>query len=231
MLVLNVGIQQQLRAFFDENKWTTGREILWTLVNLGAIAAGNVIYTSWMGVMALSASSIFSLLAYTLAIGIFPITAGILVTESRNRNKYTAASIDINNSLNVKHSQKPAAPAKPGEIDVQIPSENVGEGFTVRPESLLYMKAAENYTEVYVINTGGVDRTIVRANLKMMEDALRDHPQFLRCHKSYVVNLGHCRTISGNAQGFKLHLNQTEDLIPVSRKLNNHIKDHLETFA
>lgn len=231
MLLLNVVLQPMIPAFFTEQKWTTGREISWTLVNLGCIAAGNVLYSTQAEVMTLSAAGILRILGYTFAIGIFPITAAILLSESRNRNKYTIASRALNQTLSSRHEKNSATPIKRGEADIHIPSENANEGFAVHPESLLFVKAAENYTEVFVLRSGTLQRTVVRATLKMLEQALHKHPQFLRCHKSYIVNLGHCRSLSGNAQGFKLHLFHSEEIIPVSRKLNDRIKDHLETFA
>lgn len=93
------------------------------------------------------------------------------------------------------------------------------------------MKAAENYTEVFWIHGGTTKRTVVRANLKMMEDTLLDHPQFNRCHKSYMANLAKVHRLSGNAQGYELHFAEVSEVVPVSRKLNSAIKELLESYA
>jgi DNA-binding LytR/AlgR family response regulator len=52
---------------------------------------------------------------------------------------------------------------------------------------------------------------------------------FYRCHRSYLVNLNYIRHISGNATGYKLHLEGVNDLIPVSRNLNNEIIEKINS--
>jgi DNA-binding LytR/AlgR family response regulator len=61
--------------------------------------------------------------------------------------------------------------------------------------------------------------------------ALQGKQNIYRCHKSYLVNLAKVNHVSGNAQGYKLHLKDVEDQIPVSRKLNEEIKEIPEKRA
>lgn len=56
-----------------------------------------------------------------------------------------------------------------------------------------------------------------------MEENLAEFPEFYRCHRTYIVNLQKVKHISGNAQGYKLHLENIDTLIPVSRSLNEGI--------
>jgi DNA-binding LytR/AlgR family response regulator len=52
-----------------------------------------------------------------------------------------------------------------------------------------------------------------------------DSTDIFRCHKSYLINLTQVAHISGNAQGYKLHLQNSTIEIPVSRTLNATIKE------
>jgi hypothetical protein len=231
MLLLNWVVQLAIVPnFFKEESWTLGREIFWTALNILLIGFGNVVYSWAIGLMSLNLQNLFWLLTYTVAVGVFPITIGILLNEVRLRKKFERESNAINQTIEIRHASPHASPLKP-EHAVHIPSENQGESFAVAPKSLLLMKAAENYTEVFWDNQGTQKRSVVRANLKMLEDALVAHPQFKRCHKSYIVNLALVHHISGNAQGYKLHMEGFSAPIPVSRMLNNSIKNLLETYA
>jgi DNA-binding LytR/AlgR family response regulator len=40
----------------------------------------------------------------------------------------------------------------------------------------------------------------------------------VKCHRSCIVNLDKVVKVSGNAQGFKLHLKETDFVVPVARK-------------
>lgn len=62
---------------------------------------------------------------------------------------------------------------------------------------------------------------MLRSTLRRMEDALASWPQFFRCHRTYLVNLDKVAHVSGNAQGYRLHLEGLDDTIPVSRNLND----------
>ena len=66
---------------------------------------------------------------------------------------------------------------------ITIPQQN---GFEVLPvETILYCKADDNYTEVYLDNN---KITLVSKTLKHFEDLLSSYP-FVRIHKSYLVNI------------------------------------------
>ncbi len=225
MLILNVVIAQNWSAFFNEEKWTVGREILWTVVNVACIGLANALYTNKVGAMQLNVRSIFYLEMYTVAIAVFPISLAILYNESRLSRKFEKRSEVINKTLTQK--QKLQTEQHLAGQNITITSENAGESFAVRPENVLFMKAAENYTEIYLLQNNLPERRIVRASLKRIEADLPRGNRFLRCHKSYLVNLNHVDFISGNAQGFKLHLHNLPTLIPVSRAFNNSIKELL----
>lgn len=110
---------------------------------------------------------------------------------------------------------------------ITIPSENGKDDFTVLKDDLLYIRSSDNYVEVFYVKNNQVNTKLIRASLKNIADRLITEKDIFRTHKSYVVNLNKVISISGNAQGYKLHLEKIEELIPVSRSLNTIIKDLL----
>jgi len=110
---------------------------------------------------------------------------------------------------------------------ITIPSENGKDDFTVLKDDLLYMCSSDNYVNVFYYQNNKAKNKLIRASLKNITDALSTEKDIFRTHKSYVVNLAKVISVSGNAQGYKLHLENIEELIPVSRSLNTIIKDLL----
>lgn len=83
----------------------------------------------------------------------------------------------------------------------------------------LYAEAADNYVKVFY--TG--EQQLIRSTLRQLEETFRGNERIFRCHRTYLVNLDKVIHISGNAQGYKLHLEGVGQVIPVSRSLNGQI--------
>ncbi|WP_338767908.1 7TM diverse intracellular signaling domain-containing protein [Bernardetia sp. ABR2-2B] len=115
---------------------------------------------------------------------------------------------------------------------ISIPTENKEEDFKIESDNLLYIQAADNYLEIIFLENKIISKKLIRNTLKSISEILeKDFPQFFRCHKSYLINLHQVKHISGNSQGYKLHLFYGDELIPVSRKNNSIIKQKIEIFT
>ncbi|MDO1513514.1 LytTR family DNA-binding domain-containing protein [Maribacter confluentis] len=95
------------------------------------------------------------------------------------------------------------------------------DGFQILniPE-ILYCKADDNYTEIYLVNT----KILVSKTLKYFEDALADFP-FARVHKSYLVNVNEVVKYRKGKGGSVVMSNGKELLVSASKK-----KDFLAFF-
>jgi hypothetical protein len=217
MLALNNLLPWIFSGSFDESRWTVGREMVWTLVNVLVIALGNILYTAWAIHMRISLPNALVFLGYTLSLAIFPVLGGILFRERHLRHRYEVDSEHINAEI------RPQSTADTVQ-EVIIPSQNQEESFAIRPSALLFVKSDENYCDVHFWEGTTVQRRVVRSPLSAIEEAFSGYPAALRCHRSYVVNLHSVGRLSGNAQGFRLHLEGWPESIPVSRKLNGTIR-------
>lgn len=228
MLFMNGFVARFMPKFFSEKQWTVGREISWMLLNVALIGLANLLYSVAIGLGSFSARTLFWFEAYTIMIGLFPITAGVLWTEARLSRRYREDSEEMNagmqpHDLQEEMPEQEASPAAPSASMVTIPSESGREDLKVPMSQLLFIRSAGNYLEVFQAKGTQVDRQVVRGSLKRTEESLAEHPRLLRCHKSHLVNLDRVARVSGNAQGFQLHLDQGEELVPVSRRLNDQL--------
>lgn len=200
---------------FQEQNWTVGKEISWSLMHCAVIGLGNSLYVVWLGASEWTWELLLTFEAYTVAVGLFPITVSTLLREVRLSRLYREQSSELTGHLhrhNAHHSP------------VTLPSDNKNEALTIDPENLLFIEATDNYVTVYYQDSDGVTKSVLRSTLKAQEEALAEIPGMFRAHKSYLVNCNRIAKVSGNAQGYKLQLEGVERQIPVSRKQNEELR-------
>lgn len=237
MLCMNIVAPIAFRILFDESKWTIGKEIVWTLLNIIVIALANLWYTHAQGFIQMSIYGFFVFSFYTIAVGLFPVTGLILWRAARLHKNFSSTSEAISNRL--KHNfnsestvtENPESNLQLNENDpihdfISIQGEGESEAIQVRRDALLYLKSSGNYVEIY-FEVGASRRRVIRATLKSMAKDLEEYQEFFRCHKQYIVNLNKVERVSGNAQGLKIQLYRDYAEIPVSRALTAVLKEKL----
>lgn len=222
MVILNVLVPKLIPGFFQEEKWTVGKELLWTMVHISIIGLANFLFFSFYAGGNFSWGVLLWFQGVTLAVGAIPSTMVILWKESQARRKFESGAGEMNKNLPAEQFDRSNEPI---QKSIEIPSQTADENLNIRPNDLFYVKAADNYIEVYFQSDGAFSRRILRNTLKAVEQALESYPNFFRCHKSYLVNLAQVHHLSGNAQGYKLHLHHMDEPIPVSRQHNESIKN------
>lgn len=80
-------------------------------------------------------------------------------------------------------------------------------------EEIEYLEADGSYVRVVLTNQ---KQKVVSKNLKYFEQTLQDFPQFLRIHRSYLVNMNHLISYSKSEGGSITLLSQKT--IPISRE-------------
>lgn len=223
MFFLNVFLFNSLPNYFNESQWTIKRELIWSVVNLVLIGSANFIYSNIIDITNVNLGSLLLFLTYTLAVGLFPITLVVIFNYKRWNNKYETESEVLNPLIESEISK----PSKVVEREViKFLAENGSVELEILPEHFLYAKADDNYVEIYYLMNEQKQRKVIRNSLKSIHAFLPILSNFYRCHKSYVVNLDFVNHISGNAQGYKFHLKNSDELIPVSRSNNEFVKNY-----
>lgn len=213
MMILNLILLKSAHFLPQEAKWNVLKEALWTLLNIFCIIAGNLIYSVAQGFVALDIASLLLFTFYTAAVGIFPVFIGIVWKEFRLRKHFEQDA----NTLNHEIPSPPILPAP--KVQILIPADNPKHSLLTDTEAILCISAAENYVEVYLIHLDKVQKYLIRNTLTAVATYLENEsPLFFRCHKSHIVNMQHVRRVSGNAQGYKLHLQHMPEPLPVSRQ-------------
>lgn len=236
MFLINLLIIYGFPNYFNEESWTTAKEILWFTIMIGLIGIANTLYTVQMnlGQFELSWKAILIYEGYTLAVGVFPIAISIIVNQARLNAAFVRNSSEINLALEQEQLLPPEREKAPLQdtpkntsVTFRIVAENGKDYFETDLAQVLFIKSADNYVEVFYLENRHTRCELIRTTLKKCEELLKEYPSFFRCHKSYLVDLTKVKHVSGNAQGYKLHLADTDEVVPVSRAHNELIRKRL----
>jgi LytTr DNA-binding domain len=218
ILIVTVIIPKLFPKFFIEERWTTGKELLFILITISLIASCNIIYSHYLGFIPVTIDAILNFSLFTFLVAIMPVFALTLIRQNILLRKNLKAANDLSNNL----YHKVRLPGSHTNT-VTIHSENGKDNFTEDPANIYFLKSAENYVEVHYSVNGKTTRKVLRTTLKSAHDDLKAASQFYRCHRTCLVNLEKVKRVTGNAQGYRLVLENVEESIPVSRGLNNEI--------
>lgn len=86
----------------------------------------------------------------------------------------------------------PGTPQSPRLIAFH--DENKQLRFSLKADDLLYLKASDNYVNIYFIDQGKVARYMIRNRLKAFEEALQP-TDVIRAHRSYMVNVNKVKMV------------------------------------
>jgi hypothetical protein len=198
----------------EEEYWTLGRELFFWLIFLLMVGVGNFFlreliydnpnnfsfhYFRTEVIHSLIVGSFFLLFIVTgKYLHIVTITADKASSWNRKVSKYR-------NNIQ-------------GETKITVRAESEQDTIHIKVSDFLYAKVDGNYIEFYLLNENEeIEKQIKRNTLSSVEEQLRGVPNIIRVHRSYLVNIYKIDSVTGNAQGYRLSIKKSNDIIPVSR--------------
>jgi hypothetical protein len=207
----------------SEETWTTGKEILETLIYIFFVAIGNLLYTHFVFGSELTFASLIQFQVITLLVGVFPVTALVVANQFRLLKKNARQAEQMNADLTVTHASSVSK-------DILLIADNEKDSVKTDDDSLLFIEASDNYSTVYFVLNGQLKSHLLRSSLKRLESQI-NNPNVIRCHRTYIVNLLKVESVTGNAQGYRLRFRHFDQSIPVSRNLNDAIKNKIHRLT
>lgn len=156
---------------------------------------------------------------YTLAIGLFPICFMFLV----NRHAVTISPPQQIDLVQPQPEGNPSTQIK----QITLIGENKDDNVQVALSHLLFIKSADNYCELALLDGVSCSRKLLRCSLTNLLKQLPQDPQVYRCHRSYAVNVLLVNSWQGNAGGLQLSMQAGDVVVPVSRTYVDVIKQAL----
>lgn len=157
--------------------------------------------------------------------GVIPIVLTTLFLKTRLLQDNLKEAIRINHELGKIQVLKKEQPKAINGNVITLFSDTT-ESLTFNLPDLLFIEADDNYSTVVWKDGNGVQKRLLRVNLKNLETQL-NNSFTLRCHRSYIVNVNAISAISGNTNGYKLRINGGDFSIPVSRPKGKEVMDKI----
>ena len=197
--------------------------ILWLFLEIVLIAAFHT-YLSYFLVKATSYSLgyIFgkSLLITFIALAVPYTIVDLMILLNDSRRKLTLTKSDA------VESDDEVLPEHTEIINLMDNNGNLK--LSVKLDNLYYIKAEDNYINVFYQRNGAIATYMLRCKMKTIEDNCVDSSSLMRCHRSYIVNIKKVSVMHNEAEGFILEFEREGlDSVPVSKTYSKRV---LEAF-
>ncbi len=206
-LIVRMVLPYFFKSYFVEDDWTIGREILIVLLLLAIITTGNVLFSNIIFGLPFTFLGFSSMFFLVLMLGFFPITMSILINYIYKLKKY---------SQPVVVQQNPTSTAVVTN-KIKLIAENEKDSLEINADDLFFIESSDNYSTIYFLKNNILQKELLRSSLSRLETQIT-YPKIVRCHRSCIVNMDKVARVSGNAQGYKFHLQPAELTVPVARK-------------
>ena len=230
--------------YFSDEHWNVGREMVRTTLLIFIIAICNRFYLgSLIGALSTMVSWV-QMIGMTFVIGIFPTVGTILITYIIQLSRYSRAAAELPDYSNPATRREPVLRERVSAVrtsDAPEPTltliaDNEKDTLKLRPDALLFIESSDNYCTVVHLkstptSTDQPVKSLLRSSLSRFETQLEGQPHIVRCHRSFVVNLDRVERVTGNAQGYKLHLFGGQFQVPVARRFNDNLISQLKSLT
>lgn len=239
-LIKNIGLNNTTA----EDNWTIGKEIISSILVLGFIALFNLLYFSLVTGVQISAFGYLQSAITVIAIGIFPISYGLI----NKHNKFNALNLEKVKALNDFFDAEKLASYNQIESNTEnleyaksitsfqslqtnaplvnkdeklndeliFTAENEKDTLKINSKDFLFIEAEDNYAAIFYLDNNTLKRNLMRSSLKRLLE--QNHNEYiLQCHRAFVVNLKQVIHVEGNAAGYRLIIKGSKTEVPVSR--------------
>jgi len=220
-IILRFLVFKTFPKYHSEATWNVGKEILSIMMLILMIAAGNVVYSNFVFKLENGISGFFWMLLAVMIIGIFPATFGVMLNYIVQIKKYNQPIVVHHHTYEVALNEQISENKTPNTAErnttLKLIAENEKDSIELTTESLYFIESSDNYSTVFYEKSGKLLKELLRSSLTRLESQILSE-NIVRCHRSFIVNLDKVEKVTGNAQGYKLHLKAPELLVPVARK-------------
>jgi DNA-binding LytR/AlgR family response regulator len=106
-------------------------------------------------------------------------------------------------------------------------SENINEKFTILIADLIVIKSADNYVKILYKEDDNLKTRLIRNTLKSIEQQLNIFSNFIRCHRTAIINIYYIEKLNSRFNNYWLSIKGYNEKIPVSRQYLLKVKEIL----
>ena len=101
---------------------------------------------------------------------------------------------------------------------IEFISENSNENLILLVAEVIFVQSADNYVEVAYLEGENVKKKLIRNTLKNIELQIKQYSNFIRCHRTCIVNIHFIEKLNQDYSAHWVVLKGCNEKIPVSRQ-------------
>lgn len=204
-------ILNKIRSFSKNEEWNFFKELLFDIIilawiGLSAYFAGFIIEEP---VPRWNFPTFFDSLRSALLLGIIPV---LFFTIINIRYLFTP---EISHVFSHRDDH---AEGKSSDELIHIISKAKKEELDFYPNQFVYAESQGNYVVFHLVIDDKPHEVMIRNSISDIEQQLNIIPYFMRIHRAFIVNLKKVASKKGNALGYRLKLEGSNNIISVSRQ-------------
>ncbi len=220
MLILRILLPGFVPTISQFEKWNFISEILYASIWI-LISVAFVFYIRYVGHIRMTIFLVFKISLVCLAPSVI-----LRANDELNSLKNMLHALLKKNKDLSMHISNTDILGNPFEI---FTSENKSEIVKLQVDNLIMIKSADNYVEIFYKENEKIQQKLIRNTLKNIDNQLKKYSEFIRCHRSCIINKKYVHDFSHNYTGYRLKLSGYNEDVPVSRQYLNSVKEAITT--
>ncbi len=110
---------------------------------------------------------------------------------------------------------------------IELFSENKSEKLHLQLNDIFLIRSADNYIEVVFSDNGQIKKNLIRNTLRNVESQLSIYREFIRCHRTCIVNTNHIEKLDKHYHAYAISFHGYNEQVPVSRQYLLKVKETL----
>ncbi len=199
--------------FYDDSHWTISPQVFHLTFTAFLIACLFMAY----GNTFVGTNITFGEISLLTAILLIPITIITFIQQNLFESKFSSIASQVNQGL--------------GSISVEsnkqlFPVIVLGNGaLSLIPNQLIFTETGKTSSTFHWQTLSGIEKTTLNIPLSEVEKELFAHPQFVRFHKNYIININGIHSIHGNARGYRLKIVKSNTEVPIRWKFHKTLEN------
>lgn len=181
------------------------------------ISAANISYLFFVGRIEISLSEGVEIALFSSFPSIILKIADVNQTLRRQLRIFVRRNINLEKELEVARHKEP--------VKVVFKGEGGSETLELQIDHVIMVKSADNYVDIYYKDGDEISHKLIRNTLKNVQQQLAGYQDFLRCHRSYLVNASFILNMTNSYKGHRLIMLDMDEELPVSRQYILAIKE------
>jgi DNA-binding LytR/AlgR family response regulator len=110
---------------------------------------------------------------------------------------------------------------------VEFISDTSSENLSLLIAEVVFIRSADNYVEIAYMEGDNLKKSLIRNTLKNIELQIKPYSNFIRCHRTCIVNMRYIEKLNPNYGSHTLTIRGYPEKIPVSRQYLLKLKEAL----